>query len=180
MQTNLSLSTFAIASFENDSRSITWHQWHELYPTDRKTSLFSFLAFANASGPHGYQSTGLWACCRRYGLDSFASRFAGCFGFSGGSAAKIDMPLANRTSTVRSMTGSWVTGRLQPHHGGTRIKYNRTGPRSSEPIHVRPICSPASRSLRCFSLSGPGRRQGCGETEGRGGQELEGGRHIEA
>src|SRR5262245_9001197 len=37
--------------------------------------LFSSRAFANASSPHGYQSTGLSACCRRYGLVSFARRF---------------------------------------------------------------------------------------------------------
>src|SRR5581483_3379622 len=42
---------------------------------ERKTSLFSFLAFAKASGPHGYQSVGLWACMRRYGLVSLARRF---------------------------------------------------------------------------------------------------------
>src|SRR5262245_54079353 len=38
--------------------------------------LFSARARANASGPHGYQSTGLCACWSRYGDDSFASRFA--------------------------------------------------------------------------------------------------------
>jgi hypothetical protein len=32
---------------------------------DRKMGLFSALARARASAPHGYQSTGLWACCRR-------------------------------------------------------------------------------------------------------------------
>src|SRR5207237_6729002 len=32
-------------------------------------------ARANASSPHGYQSTGLWACCSRYGLVSLARRF---------------------------------------------------------------------------------------------------------
>lgn len=29
--------------------------------------LFSFFALSNASFPHGYQLTGLWACWRRYG-----------------------------------------------------------------------------------------------------------------
>src|SRR5690348_15242839 len=33
------------------------------------------LASASASSPHGYQSTGFSACCCRYGLVSFASRF---------------------------------------------------------------------------------------------------------
>src|SRR5262245_19017076 len=103
MQTNLSFITLAIASFENDSRSITWHQWHELYPTERKTSLPSFFALANASGPQGNQSTGLWACCNRYGLDSLASRFAGCFGFSGGSAATAGRANAKRANAARVM-----------------------------------------------------------------------------
>src|SRR5579859_5011710 len=44
----------------------------------RKIGLFSLRAFANASSPHGYQSTGLCWCCRRYGDFSFARRFV-CF-----------------------------------------------------------------------------------------------------
>src|SRR5262245_39812072 len=43
---------------------------------ERKIGLFSFLAFASASSDHGYQSTGLFACWRRYGLFSLASLFA--------------------------------------------------------------------------------------------------------
>src|SRR5262249_58371917 len=43
---------------------------------ERKTSLFSFFAFANASSPHGYQSTGLCACWSRYGLVSRARRLS--------------------------------------------------------------------------------------------------------
>src|ERR1043165_7068851 len=37
--------------------------------------LASARAFANASSPQANQSTGLLACCRRYGLRSRASRF---------------------------------------------------------------------------------------------------------
>src|SRR5208337_659575 len=37
--------------------------------------LFSAFARASASGPHAYQSTGLYACWRRYGLCSLISRF---------------------------------------------------------------------------------------------------------
>src|SRR6476646_10784008 len=37
--------------------------------------LFSWRAVANASSPHGYQSTGLCACWRRYGDFSWANRF---------------------------------------------------------------------------------------------------------
>src|SRR5579883_2788671 len=42
---------------------------------ERKIGLFSRRAFSNAASPHGYQSTGLCACWRRYGLCSPASRF---------------------------------------------------------------------------------------------------------
>ena len=36
-------------------------------------------AAASASSPQGYQSTGLWACWRKYGLDSAARRLV-CLG----------------------------------------------------------------------------------------------------
>ncbi len=42
---------------------------------DKKMGLFSLFAFSNASSPQGYQSTGLEACCSKYGLWEFASRF---------------------------------------------------------------------------------------------------------
>src|SRR5512147_453361 len=64
----------AISGFSNDSRSITWHQWHAEYPTESRTGLSSARARAKASSPHGYQSTGLCACCSRYGLVSRARR----------------------------------------------------------------------------------------------------------
>ena len=57
--------TAATASFSKDSRSITWHQWQAEYPIERKIGLSSRRAAANASSPHGYQSTGLSACCSR-------------------------------------------------------------------------------------------------------------------
>src|SRR5689334_19548484 len=50
-------------------------------------SLFSFFALANASGPQGNQSTGLWACCSRYGLLSLPSRLAGRFSVGGAARA---------------------------------------------------------------------------------------------
>src|SRR6266511_5546835 len=67
--------TSAVAASSNDSCSITWHQWQAAYPTLRRIGLSSARAFANASSPHGYQSTGLSACWRRYGLVSPARRF---------------------------------------------------------------------------------------------------------
>ena len=50
------------SSSSNDSCSITWHQWQVAYPIDRKIGRSSSRATPNASSPHGYQSTGLWAC----------------------------------------------------------------------------------------------------------------------
>src|SRR6188508_3040143 len=41
---------------------------------DSKMGLSSAWARDNASGPHGYHSTGLSACCLRYGLDSVIRR----------------------------------------------------------------------------------------------------------
>jgi hypothetical protein len=54
---------------------------------ERKTGLCSSAARRKASSPHGYQSTGLWACCCRYGLLSRARWFGG-FCFRGGSDDK--------------------------------------------------------------------------------------------
>lgn len=58
---------------------MTWHQWHDEYPTERRIGRSSALARSNASLPQGYQSTGLSACWRRYGLDWVASRFGMAF-----------------------------------------------------------------------------------------------------
>src|SRR5436305_30474 len=75
MLTNSSFITAATAGSSNDSCAITWHQWHAEYPTLNSTGLSSAAARSNASSPHGYQSTGLSWCCRKYGLVSSASRF---------------------------------------------------------------------------------------------------------
>src|SRR5215211_8834364 len=66
----------AVSSSSKDSRSITWHQWHALYPTESRTGLSSSRALCNASSPQGYQSTGLSLCWSKYGLVSFASLLA--------------------------------------------------------------------------------------------------------
>src|SRR5437588_12163717 len=76
MLTNSRFMIAAVASSSNDSCAITWHQWQVEYPIERKIGLFSRRALANASSPHGYQSTGLCACWRRYGDFWCASRFA--------------------------------------------------------------------------------------------------------
>jgi hypothetical protein len=58
---------------------------------------------ANASGPQGYQSTGLWAWSSKYGLVSLASRLAGCFG-SGPAAAEAAIETVS-TTTSRAAEG---------------------------------------------------------------------------
>ena len=57
--------TAAVSGSSNDSWAMTWHQWQAEYPTDRRTGVSAARAAANASSPHGYQSTGLSACWRR-------------------------------------------------------------------------------------------------------------------
>jgi hypothetical protein len=59
---NDAFMTFATSSCENDSRSITWHQWQVEYPIDRKMGLPCSFAAANAAGVHVHHHTGLSAC----------------------------------------------------------------------------------------------------------------------
>src|SRR5436305_6537884 len=95
---------------------------------ERKTSLFSFFALANASGPHGYQSTGLWACCSRYGLVSWARRLAffalGSFGDSLSAAipAGRDNSRPSNAATIDCLMGKLLvavrSGRRAAHRYG--------------------------------------------------------------
>jgi hypothetical protein len=55
---------------------------------ESKIGLFSCLALANASSPHGYQSTGLCACWSRYGLLESISLFAA----AGAEREKVKIP----------------------------------------------------------------------------------------
>src|SRR3984957_13323264 len=73
--TTLSLTTAATDGSSNDSCAITWHQWQAAYPTESSTGTSRRRASANASSDHGHQSTGLSACCSRYGLVAVFSRF---------------------------------------------------------------------------------------------------------
>src|SRR5215470_7096866 len=75
MLTNASFIAAATVGSSNDSCAITWHQWHAEYPIESRMGLPSRRARASASSPHGCQSTGLSACCSRYGLVSPARRF---------------------------------------------------------------------------------------------------------
>src|SRR4051794_38888486 len=74
MHTKRSFMYAAVASFSNDSRSITWHQWHAEEPIDSRIGRSSSRARARAASPHGYHSTGLSLCWRRYGEVSPARR----------------------------------------------------------------------------------------------------------
>src|SRR5262245_4937583 len=80
---------------------------------ERKTSLPSFFALAKASGPHGYQSVGLWACIRRYGLVSLASRLV-CLGLPlslGSPAARGPVAIAaKRANTPRRRVRQLIVG----------------------------------------------------------------------
>src|SRR3989442_3866294 len=104
-------------------------------------SFFSFLALANASGPQGYQSTGLWACCRRYGLVCWASRLV-CFGLPlGGSAwrgAKEHAAANSAAAAIRRIellveTGSPMVGSsvVRGHGGGGGFR--------NTPPHKNPV-----------------------------------------
>src|SRR6185312_14750746 len=73
--TTLAFTIAAVASSSNDSCAITWHQWQAAYPTDSSTGTSRRFASANASSDQGHQSTGLSACCSRYGLVALLSRF---------------------------------------------------------------------------------------------------------
>ena len=75
MLTKLAFMKPAISAFSKESCSMTWHQWQELYPTLKNMGMSCLSARSSASGPHGYQSTGLPACCSRYVLVSRASLF---------------------------------------------------------------------------------------------------------
>lgn len=63
------------------------------YPTDKKINLFSALALSNASCPQGNQSTGLVACCNKYGDFSKINLFVFWFFEEGPASADIFLTL---------------------------------------------------------------------------------------
>src|ERR1700688_3285396 len=67
---------------------------------DRRMGLLPCWAARRASPPHGYQSTGLSACCLRYGLVSAARRLRCMYG-----AASVRMRRQQRLSTPMSDSG---------------------------------------------------------------------------
>ncbi len=65
MLTKPSFISRAVASSSKLSRAITWHQWHDAYPTDSSTGTSRRRASSKASVDQGHQSTGLSACWSR-------------------------------------------------------------------------------------------------------------------
>jgi hypothetical protein len=63
-------------------------------PMLKKTGLSSLRAFSKASAPHGYQSTGLWACCKRYGDFSWISLFGFSFVLAGIGIASLNIVIS--------------------------------------------------------------------------------------
>src|SRR6266568_4612243 len=69
---------------------------------ESRRGLFSARAFANASGPHVNQSTGLWACWSKYGLVSWMRRLVGC-------SLMINLSAPQTLASVQEGRGSWST-----------------------------------------------------------------------
>src|SRR5687768_7983186 len=68
---------------------------------ERKIGFPSFFAFSSASGPHSYQSTGLWACWRRYGLVAPLRRFARrCPGWPSARIPRTCHAVAHKTTSA--------------------------------------------------------------------------------
>src|SRR5215831_9664249 len=91
---------------------------------DSRIGLFSARDLASASGPHAYQSTGLFACCLRYGLVSFASRLG-----------------IVRTVAGRQFVGRSAVDQVRSKHTASAL------PRSQEHGLPRPVAAPWYRRL---------------------------------
>ena len=77
---------------------------------ERNIGFSSRSAFSNASLPHGYQSTGLNACWRRYGLFSWMSRFdfLPSLSCSWTNVDEVFMPLFPRTGDCAACSRSII------------------------------------------------------------------------
>ena len=87
---------------------------------DRKMALSSFFACSKASGPQGCQSTGLWACCSRYGLDSWINRLKSGPPSGGSFAISSREGRAWRTAGFSSVWGGVVASWPRPLEGSRR------------------------------------------------------------
>ena len=86
---------------------------------ERKMGLLSRRAFSKASSPQGYQSTGLCACCSRYGLFSCARRLVCMIEIAPvHAAARGGPPRFHRTSPSAPLTGE----RTQISVAGLRLR----------------------------------------------------------
>src|SRR4051812_8008156 len=117
---------------------------------ERKIGLSSARARANASSPHGYQSTGLCACWSRYGDFSAASRFV-CAMFGGELATEAEAVHAKgkRRRRRRRTAGGGGGGR----RGGGRARPERgrgEAHATDGPARVRASARP---QLRDFATS---------------------------
>src|SRR3982751_857660 len=83
---------------------MTWHQWQVEYPIDRNTGLPRRRASSNASSPQGLQSTGLCACCRRYGLVSWISRLV-CLCEASGPSGADGIRRKDKAESTRALDG---------------------------------------------------------------------------
>src|SRR6185437_14156380 len=124
--TKLSFTRAAVASSSNDSCAITWHHWQAAYPTDSNTGTSRRRASANASSPHGHQSTGLSACCSRYGLVALFSR------------------LLMKPFFIRNARGLLPARRMASGMGGRREVGLLAGPLARERVPVH-----GDRDRRC-------------------------------
>ncbi len=109
----------------------------------RRIGLSCSRAAANASSPQGYQSTGLSACCSRYGLVSFFSRLAkalssqapcGCGEPAHGKAPAADFlrrafsPGSRRVGSTGAPAGDGYVARIPVISIGTGISRRSSPP----------------------------------------------------
>src|SRR5262249_17668462 len=105
---------------------------------EMKIGLFSAFALASASSPQGYQSTGLWACWRRFGLAEWISRFendSGCVSPIAGTA--------NRAQVIIAVTNSVATNKCERPRSSNFFEESKIGlPRDK----LRAFCSYSAMS----------------------------------
>src|SRR5262249_29880323 len=115
-------------------------------------SFFSFLALANASGPHGYQSTGLWACCRRYGLVCWARRLVWCFGLPLGGSAWREANDDDATSAAKTIRRIGLVEQTLGLMVGSSMVRGRLR-RARNQVSARNLASKAPSAVRWLATS---------------------------
>src|SRR6266852_7629270 len=103
-----------------------------------RIGLSSRLALSSASGPHGYQSTGLSACWRRYGLVSLARRLDMTIDRGSVIHSRVAMEFAlNHRSGIYAVNDSCSARR----RAGVFVF---SGPRDRDPMIYLIFCCPDS------------------------------------